>query len=46
MKKSEEKKGYFSKARTPEMIKKQRGAIINYYVQKRKEINDMEKRKQ
>lgn len=30
-------KSKYAKAKTPEMIKKQRVAIINYYVNKRKE---------
>ena len=32
-------KSKYAKAKTPEMIKKQRAAIVSYYVNKRKEAN-------
>ena len=39
MKNKKKPSGKYIKAQTPEMIKKQRAAIIDYYIKKRKEEN-------
>ncbi len=40
----EKKKTNFKKAKTPEMLKKQKGAIMNYYIKKRENENIKKKK--
>ncbi|MFI3261249.1 MAG: hypothetical protein R3Y13_06025 [bacterium] len=40
----EKKKTNFKKAKTPDMLKKQKGAIINYYIKKRENENIKKKK--